>query len=514
MPAKRLSMRKIREVLRLRLGLNRSIREVAQSISASSSTVWECLARAEAAGLGWPLDDDLDDTRLENLLYPVLSLPNQARAAPDLKYLHQEMRRKGVTLMLLWQEYKRDHPENGYQYSQFCELYRTYVGKLDVVLRQDHRAGEKVFIDYSGDGIPIVDPATGDVSEAALFVAVLGASSYTYAEATSSQKLPCWIESHIHAYEYYGGVPELTVPDNPKTAVTRACRYDPDVNVTYLEMAKYYNTAVLPARPRKPRDKAKVEAGVLLAQRWILAALRNHKFFSIEQANEAIIEKLDELNNRKFQKLETTRRELFESLDRPALRPLPATRYEVAEWSRPKVNIDYHVEVERHYYSVPYQLIHNHVEVRLATRTVEVFFKGQRVTSHERSYVQGTHTTKNEHMPLSHQKYVEWTPERLFRWAGEIGPATGQLCERIVASRAHPQQGFRACLGILRHSKKYGNKRVDAACRRALAIGTLSYRSVSSILKAGLDKQPLTETDSDDPLPGPHGNIRGEDYYH
>ena len=514
MPAKRLSMRKIREVLRLHLGLKRSIREVARSVSIGPSTVGDYLARAKAAGLSWPLNNDLDDTRLENLLYPPGSLPAPARAAPDLKYLSQEMRRKGVTLMLLWQEYKRDHPEDGYQYSQFCELYRTYVGRLDMVLRQDHRAGEKVFVDYSGDGVPIVDPATGEVSEAVLFVAVLGASNYTYVEATPSQKLPYWIEAHIHAYEYFDGVPELTVPDNPKTAIIKACRYEPDVNVTYLKMANHYNTAVLPARPRKPRDKAKAEAGVLLAQRWILAALRKHTFFSIEQANEAIIKKVDELNSRPFQKLATSRRELFESLDRPALRPLPATRYEVTEWSHPKVNIDYHVVVDKHHYSVPYQLIHKQVEVSLATRTVEVFSKGQRVTSHERSSVPGGHTTKKEHMPPAHQKFVEWTPERVLHWAGEVGAGTAQLCERVIASRAHPQQGFRSCLGIMRLSKKYGDERVDAACRRALAIGTYSYRSVDSILKAGLDKQPLTDADTDAPLPGPHGNIRGEDYYH
>ena len=514
MPAKRLSMRKIREVLRLHLGLKRSIREVARSISAPPSTVGDYLARAKAAELTWPLDDDLDDTRLENLLFPPNGSLPPARAAPDFKYLHREMRRKGVTLMLLWQEYKRDHPEDGYQYSQFCELYRAYVGRLDVVLRQDHRAGEKMFVDYSGDGIPIVDPATGEVTEAALFIATLGASSYTYAEATPSQKLPYWIEGHIHAYEYFRGVPALTVPDNPKTGITRACRYDPDVNITYQEMAKHYDTAVLPARPRKPRDKAKVEAAVLLAQRWILAALRKHTFFSIEQANEAIWEKLEELNSRPFQKLDGSRRELFETLDRPALRPLPATRYEVAEWSRPKVNIDYHVEVKRHYYSVPYQLIHKQVEVRLATRTVEVFFQGQRVTSHERSSVRGGHTTKKEHMTPSHQKLTEWTPERVLRWAGEAGPGAARLCERIIASRAHPEQGFRACLGIMRLGKKYGDDRLDAACRRALVIGAHSYRSVQSILKAGLDKQPLVDADTDVPLPGPHGNIRGEDYYH
>ena len=514
MPAKRLSMRKIRETLRLHWGEHLSFRAVGTSIGASPSSVSACVRRAEAAGLSWPLDEELDDGALEAMLYPPPLPSCRARVEPDWEYIHREMRRKGVTLQLLWQEYKESHPDRGYEYSAFCGHYRRFRGKLDVVMRQDHRAGEKLFVDYSGDGVEIIDPSTGAVTEAPLFVATLGASNYTYAEATPSEELRWWIEVHVHAFEFFGGVPELLIPDNTRTAVTRACRYEPDLNPTYLEMAQHYGTAVIPARSRKPRDKAKVEGSVLIAQRWILAALRNHAFFSLEQANEAIAAKLVELNGRRFQKLDTTRRELFETLDRPALRPLPPQRYEHADWARPRVNIDYHVEIDRHYYSVPYQLNRERVDVRYTTTTVEVIFKGRRVASHRRSYLPGRHTTVTEHMPKAHQEYLEWTPSRIIQWASKTGPETAALVDGIMAAKPHPQQGYRACLGILRLGKSFGQDRLEAACARASAIGSCSYKTVKSILGTGMDRQQALPDDEPElVLPTDHANLRGPTYY-
>ena len=505
-------MRKIREILRLRWGEKLSQRQVGLSVGVSGSSVSDCVGRARVAGLSWPLPEGMDDGALEALLYPAPMHSGEVRSEPDWNAVHQELRRKHVTRMLLWQEYKVAHPDDGYQYSQFCDRYRLFRQQLDVVMRQDHRAGEKTFVDFSGDGIQIIDPMTGEVREAQLFLAVLGASSFTYAEAFESQELPYWVQGHIHAYEYFDGVTTITVPDQCRTAVKTPCWYDPELNPTYREMAEHYGTAVIPARPRKPRDKAKVENAVLVAQRWILAALRNHRFFSIDQANEAIWEKLEELNNRKFQKLDTTRRELYETVDRPALGPLPRTRYVFADWFSPGVNIDYHVDVDKHYYSVPYTLVHKTVDVRATAMTVEVIFKGKRVASHLRSYAKGQHTTLPEHMPVSHQRHAEWTPSRILSWAEKSGPKTAGLARTILESRRHPEQGYRACLGVLRLGKAYGDDRLEAACERALRVGAPSYRTVKSILKAGLDRQPLPR-DKPAPTPLEHENVRGRDYY-
>jgi transposase len=506
-------MRKIREILRLHWGENRPLRAVARSVRVSPTTISDCVGRAKLAGLRWPLPEDLDDAALEALLYPPQPPSVQPRAVPDWDHIFRELRRKGVTLQLLWYEYKEGHPEDGFQYSQFCERYRRFREQLTVSMRQDHRAGEKMFVDFSGDGIQITDPDTGEVSQGELFVAVLGASDYTYLEVFPSQELRYWVEGHIHAYEYFEGVAEITVPDNPKTAVVRACWYDPDLNPTYREMGRHYQTAIIPARPRKPKDKAKVENAVLVAQRWIIAKLRNHTFFSILQANEAVWKELEELNGRKLQKLDCSRRELWETLDRPALKPLPSARYAFAEWYSPKVNIDYHVEIDRHYYSVPYTLRHKAVEARVTTTTVEVFFKGNRVTSHARSYVKGGHTTLPEHMPEAHRRYAEWSPARVLAWAAKVGPATARLAERIMETRPHPQQGYRACLGLIRLAEVHGNNRVEAASTRALTFGAYSYRSVEMILRRGLDRQPLPQT-VEPTEPVMHENVRGPDYYH
>jgi transposase len=512
MAAAKLSMRKILETLRLRWGKGRSERDVARSVGVSPSTVVRLTQRASRAGLSWPLPPDLDEGALEAMLYPPCPAgPKRPRAPLDNKEIHRELRRKHVTLRLLWEEYRVDHREDGYGYSRFCELYRRWAKKLDVVMRQEHRAGEKGFVDFSGDGIPIVNRRTGEVTEAAFFVAALGASSFTYAEAYPSEELRWWIEGHIRAFEYFGGVPEITVPDQPRTSTSRPCHYDPDINPTYLEWARHTGTIIIPARPRKPRDKPKVESAVLVAQRWILAALRNHTFFSIDQANEAIREKLEELNDRKFQRLDVSRRDLYLNLDKPALQPLPSRRYEFAEWSRPRVNIDYHVDVERHFYSVPFQLVHEVMDVRRTARTVEIFHKGRRIVSHVRSYQKGGYTTLKEHMPPDHQRYLEWSPSRILAWAGRTGPKTRDLAETILQSRPHPALGYRACLGLLRLGKHHGSDRLEAACTRALQIGACSYKSVKSILQNGLDRETLTPTARRSPVL--HENIRGPGYY-
>lgn len=506
-------MRKIKEILRLKSDRSLSNRRIAESCSLSHSTVADYLIRAKLAGLSWPLDPELDDAEIENLLFPVTQNSVVAkRQMPDMGYLYQELKKKSVTLQLLWYEYKQANPD-GYQNSQFCNRYRQWVKKLDVTLRQEHRAGEKLFIDYAGQTASIVDPKTGEITEAQIFVATLGASNYTFAEASLSQDLPSWIKSHVHAFEFFGGVAQILVPDNLKSGVTNPCRYEPDINPTYQDLAEHYGAVVIPARSGKARDKAKVESAVLVAERWILAALRNHTFFSLQELNKAISEKLPEFNNRKFKKLDTTRRRLFETIDKPALKPLPSRPYEYAEWKKARVNIDYHIEVDRHFYSVPYQLIKEQVDVRLTANTIEVLYKNKRVASHQRSYLPGKYTTLKEHMPKSHQRYLEWTPSRIIRWAGGNGPKTQKLLTLIMDSKPHPEQGFRSCLGIMGLAKHYSPERLENACSRALIIKGFSYKSVKSILKNGLDQQPLLFDQTETNTPLSHDNIRGKHYY-
>jgi len=421
--------------------------------------------------------------------------------------------RKSVTLMLLWDEYKAQYPD-GYQYSQFCDLYRAYAKKLDIAMRQIHHAGEKLFVDYCGQTVPVIDQSTGEVHACQIFVAVLGASNYTYAEATYTQGLPDWIGSHVRALLFIGGAPELLVPDNLLSGITKACRYEPGVNRTYQELAVHYGAAVIPARVRKPKDKAKVEVGVQIVQRWILAALRNRTFFSLAELNAAIRELLVKLNNRPFKKLSGSRMSRFLAIDKPALRSLPAIAFEYAEWEiQRRSGIDYHVEIDGHYYSVPYQLRTEYLDVRLTESIVEIFFRSKRVASHIRSYAKGRYTTVADHMPKAHRDYAEWTPERVIRWAAQTGKATEELVTAILSKHTHPQQGFRSCLGIITLARKFDKKRVEAACKRALAIGGMSFKSVQSILETGLDKKPLPET-----KPAlqkiTHTNIRGREYYH
>ena len=511
MPNRRLTMRKVRDILRLKYENRLTNRQIARSLSAARSTVADHLTRARMAGIEWPLPDGLDDEALERLLFPPPQPNSVERPPPDLPLIHNELRRKGVTLQLLWQEYKAQDP-NGYQYTRFCDLYRGWSGKLDLPMRFDHKAGEKAFVDYAGHTVPIENRLTGESHEAQIFVAVLGASSYTFAEATLTQSLPDWIGSHVRAFEYFGGTPEVAVPDNLKSSVTKACRYEPDINPTYQEMESHYGVAVIPARVRKPKDKAKVEAGVQLVERWILARLRNRTFFSLAELNEAIGHLLEDLNNRPFKKLPGSRRSMFEELDKPALKPLPLNRYEYAEWKKARVNIDYHVEVDGHYYSVPYRLAREEVEVRKTSAIIEMFCKGNRAASHIRSHRKGGHTTANEHMPKSHQRFREWTPSRIVGWAEKTGPATAELAAAIMEGRPHPEQGFRSCLGVMRLGREYGGERLEAACRRAVEIKAFSYASVKSILKSGLDRGAAIETTAE-PEPMDHPNIRGSGYY-
>lgn len=512
MPGKRLSMRKIEEVLRLKFELGRSNREIGLSCGIGSSTVSEYIQRARSAGLSWPLPEEMSETALEQLLFPPPPPPGSVRRMPDYAAIHRELQaRKHVTLHLLWQEYKEQQPD-GYQYSWFCQHYREWAGRLDVVMRHEHRAGEKMFVDYAGQTVNIIDRETGEMKPAQIFVAVLGASNYTYAEATFSQQLEDWIMSHVRAFSYFEGVPEVVVPDNLKSGVSKSCRYEPELNPTYQDLARHYRTAVLPARARKPRDKAKVEAGVLLVERWILARLRHHSFFSLAELNREIRQLLQVLNNKPFKKLPGSRQSRFDEIEKPALRPLPATPYELAHWKKATVHLDYHVEVEGHYYSVPYTLVRKQLEIRYTASTVECFHRGQRIASHLRNDDRGRHSTIREHMPANHRQYAEWSPERFKRWAAKIGPQTALLTETLLAQRTYPQQAYRMLLGILRLAKVYGEPRLESACERALHFNTLSYRSIESILKNNLDRRPLT-TKTDNSKPVQHSNIRGADYY-
>lgn len=510
MGKRRLSVRKIREVLRLKEEGGLSDRQVAGALGISPSTVADVVRRAQVAGVFWPLPEGTGDERIEELLYP-RGASEPTRPLPDMKYLHAELARPHVTLALLWEEYAARHPDDHYSYPQLARLYRSWKQSIDVTMRQSHKAGEKAYTDFAGQTVPIVDPATGEIADGHLFVAALGFSSFTYAEVFNGETLACWIAGHVNAFAYFGAAPEILVPDNPRAIVTKADRYEPDLNRTFEEMAEHFCCAVIPARVGHPKDKPKVEAAVLVSERWILAPLRNRVFHSVHEANEAVRERLELLNDRKMKGLDASRRDLFSEVDLPAMRPLPRSPYTYGEWKKAKVNVDYHITVDHHHYSVPYKLARTEVEVKLSARTVEVIFKGKRVASHARSFVRGGFTTLKEHMPASHRAYLEWSPSRIEAWAAETGPATAGLAARIMADRPHPEQGYRSCMGLIRLSGKYGPERVEAASARALATGAISYQSVKSILSAGLDRLPVEDSERR-PLPR-HDNLRGPGYY-
>jgi transposase len=515
----RLSMRKIREVLRLKHS-GRSQREIASSVAVAVGTINGHLKRAHDAGLTWEAAQMMTDTQVEAALFrePARNV-GATRAAIDYARVHCELSRDGVTLQLLWFEYQESVAARGdgtkpYQYSQFCELYAAWRVRLKPSMRRVHRAGEKAFVDYSGKRPRLVNAVTGEVTEVELFVMVLGASNYTYAEATRTQRLADFVGATIRGFEYFGAVPEVVVPDQLRSAVKGPDRYEPDINATYLEMAQHYGVTVIPARPRRPKDKAKVEGAVLIVQRWILARLRHRTFFELEELNAAVSELLDELNQKPFQKLEGCRASAFEKLERPAMRALPTVRYELAERRKARVNIDYHVVFDDRYYSVPYQHVQQPVEVRATGSTIEIFLNGERVATHRRSYAsRGTALTDSAHRPANHRDQV-WPPERLVGWGAKYGPAVATVVELILKRYVNPEQGYRACLGLMRTAEKYGGSRMNAACERALSAGIVGgphRRSIEVILKRGLDLQQTSAPTRSTPLQ--HENVRGGDYY-
>lgn len=491
-------MRKVREVLRLHHECGCKQRQIAAACSISAATVFDYLSRAERAGLAWEQARALTDAEVEARLFTYIGRSEPAaRAAIDFPWVHRELGRVGVTLQLLWGEYQGAAEQAGvraYQYSQFCELYAGWRGQRRLSMRQVHRPGEKLFADYSGNKPRLCDPETGEVREVELFVAVLGASNYTFAEATLTQRIPDFTASTVRALEYFGAVPAIYVTDQLKSAVKKADRYDPEITDALSELGQHYAMAVIPAPPASPRSKAKVETGVLIAQRWILARLRNRTFFSLAELNNAIAELVEELNTRKFQKLPGTRREAFDSLDRPSMKPLPTLRFELRQRKGTRANIDYHVEFDDRFYSVPFGYRQEPIEVRATTTVVECFHGNVRVASHRRSYARkGTAVTNPEHRPKSHEDYGDWPPERMLSWAEKFGPHVVEVVSRTLARYPHPEMGYRPVLGILRCAEKHGAERMDAACLRALSVAGKSAphrRYIEGILKRGLDRAP------------------------
>lgn len=510
MAKERISMRKIKEILRLKsLGL--SNREISRSINVARSTVSDYLSSAKVAGISWPLDKNVDDSALKEMLFGSKEVKASGKAKPDYEYIHKELKKKGVTLRLLWEEYLISNP-NSYRYTQFCHHYRNWAGHLKLSLRQVYKAGEKMFVDYAGVTMPIVNSDTGEITQAQIFVSVLGASDYIFCEASQSQDLSCFLTSHVRAFNFYGGATKVIIPDNLKSAVSKPCCYEPDINPAYNELAIHYGTSVIPARVARPKDKAKVEQAVQMVERWVLAPLRKCTFFSITELNKAIREGLIQLNNRPFSKMEGSRRQLFAEIEKDSLMRLPQNPYEFASWKCAKVNIDYHIEVKSCYYSVPNKLVKRKVDVRFTKTVVEIFYNSSRVALHPRLFKKGSFSTIKEHMPKSHQRYMEWSPSKMISWAKRVGPNCAGLVEAILESRVHPEQGFRSCLGVIRLSKSYPKERVEAASKRALEVGALSSKSVKSILEKNLDLNPLAQEDSVLPLIK-HGNIRGANYY-
>lgn len=466
----------------------------------------ECVRRAKEAGLGWPLPSECGEAQLHARLYR-RSVPLSRTPAPDFAVLHAELRRPGVTRLLLWQEYKATHPD-GWQYSVFCDQYRRWLATQDAVLRQHRTPGDKCFVDYAGDTVGVVDRATGEIRQAQIFVAVLGASSYTFAEATWTQQLPDWIGSHVRALQFFGGVPRAIVPDNLKSGVTKAHRYEPELNPAYQELAEHYGLAILPARVRKPRDKAKVEVAVQVVQRWILARLRHRTFFSLAELNVAIEALLRDLNTRPFKRREGSRQQCYHEIDRPALRPLPAQSYTFATWKKAKVHVDYHIEVERAYYSVPYKLIGKTVDVRMTARTLEVFYQQQLMAAHERAAVRGRFCTVEAHRPARHQAVTTLTHERLQERALAIGPATAQIVADQVHRRRHPDEALRSSLGILRLARDFSPAQLEAAAQRALTLKITSYRALRALITT-----PAATTEEPTTSPLEHANVRGGEYF-
>jgi transposase len=503
-------VKSIREILRLSFSCQLSGRQISKALGLSRAAIWECLRRASAADLTWPLPDTLDETKLFELLYqqPTVQTP---RTQPDCLHIFNELKRKGVTLSLLWEEYKRDN-HDGYQYTKFCGIYSDWLEKTNLVMRQEHRAGHKAFSDFSGGTLNIVDPHTGVVQTAKLFVCALGATSYTYAELFFSESAEAWCTGQANALSYFGGTSEILIPDNPRAVISKACPYEPDINPDFLLLAEHFGVAVVPARVRRPKDKAVVEAAVGLATRWILARLRNMTFFSLAEANLAVKRLLEDLNNRPFKKIPGSRKSLFEAIEKAALKPLPLHRYEYAHVKYARANIDYHIEIDRCYYSVPFQLVRQRLEARVTAHTIEVFSKGRRVASHAKCQRPGQSSTLDQHMPQGHRHYKDWSPARITSWASRIGPGTTTFVEQLMLRKKHPELAYRASLGVIRLARLHGESRLEAACQRAIAIGAFSYKNVKLILQNNMDNLPLTEIPQQITILR-HDNIRGANYF-
>jgi transposase len=515
----RLAMQKIKDVLRMHLlGGVGSCRQMARAVGCGKSAVADCLRRARLANLtDWASVAALDEVELSRRLYPAalatVSRPSP-RPLPDWIKVREELARPDhqMTLALLWEEYKGQHPD-GYQYSQFAELYRRFEKRLSVVLRQPHRAGEKCFVDFC-DGLPLFDEHTGERISTELFVGALGASSFTFAWATFSQDLPTWLDCHVRMYEFFCGVSAITVPDNLRSAIKSPDRYEAEINPAYRELAEHYGTCIIAARVKKPRDKGKVEAAVLVAQRWILAVLRHRRFYHLEDLNRAIAELLTRLNDRVMRHVKQSRRQLYERLDRPALKTLPAHAYEYAEWKQVGVNIDYHVSFDDHFYSVPYTLVGESVWCRATGRTIELIHLGKRITSHVRSFVKYDYSTHPEHRPASHRAHLEWTPSRLIDWGRSIGIHTAAVIDQVIRSKPHPEQGYRSALGILRLSRSAGAARLELACAKALDIRSPHYRTIKTMLKQRMEGVAAGDSAAESSAALGAANVRGPGYYH
>ena len=507
-------MHVVREIIRHKLALKRSHRQTAASVGVSAGKVASVFTRACTLGLDAAAVERMSDGELEAAFYPKTAEPC-VRHEPDCAALHVELRRPAVTLALLHVEYLQLYPD-GFRYTAFCDRYRQWAKRASPVMRQVHTAGDKLFVDYAGMKARLYDPATGEIVEVELFVAVLGASNYTYAEATRTQRVADFVGSLARALDAIGGVPCAIVPDQLRSAVSGPDRYGPAIQRTTADLARHYGTTILPARPRSPRDKAKVEGGVLIAERWLLARIRNERYATLGELNARLRVLTDDLNGRTMKAYKASRRELFERLDKPALGPLPSTRFEVSEWKKVTLNIDYHFELDHHLYSAPYLFVQEELWTRLTATTVEAFRddNGERVAAHPRSYIRGGRSTLAEHMPSTHRAHAEWTPSRIIGWAAVVGPNAAAFCEVMMRERRHPEWGFRSCLGLLRLTKKYGNERVDAASKRALFAGARSYRHAKTILQHNLDGVPLPEPERPATAGPTHGNVRGRDYYH